>query len=412
MTLISTSTQLKNNITRYRIDLPKSYRLVEAAMERYNSQFPKPKLKLPHKFLARELIRLYAMEFQRWQAAYGFRVQLDWEAMPLLATNNVFLADITGRTGRSIRNYRKSLEQAGFLAPVGRDEEGNPLYSVFHGRTSDFELAISPEFLWIEGRHSTARLTPLNAPTQCMRKENLLTTHTRKNFPPTSTCTVPGYKLVQKELVGGKFCSDAEKNDFGKMCQPENSASNQPEQREQPEPPSGTGLEQQEPVNRNERSRQQAGTAGRPAAAEARLDWDTWARKGATVLWKLAQTWLYPGEFFPQGRRQAILARLAAMYGDPPHPSIPLYEKITFFYQERLKLSQMYWHREHGALPKPEAFFDTDNTENGFILTKKWVDDEKKYPPPARVTYRKPGLQSRGGIQRGKTRTIADILRS
>lgn len=397
MTLVSTQVQI-SQVCKYRIDLPKSYKLMEMAVERYNAQFPKPVIKLPHVFLMRELIRLYASEFRRWQAARGFAVELDWEQMPLLSTNNQFLGDITGRTGRSIRNYRKALEKAGFLAALGFDEEGDPVYSIHHGRTSDFELAISPEFLWIEGRNSTARLRPRNAPTSC----------SRKNFPPTSTSTGTCTQQEQHELVGGKKSSDAE--NF--------SASNQPEQPEQPVLASGMPPEQQaqqEPENRNECSSQlpgQARTEGRPAAAdEARLDWETWAQKGAKVLWKLAQTWLYPGEVFPQGRRQAILARLVAMYGDPPHPSIPLYEKITDVYQERLKLTQLYWHREHGALPEPEAFFDTGNTENGFVLTKKWVDDEKKYPPPPRATYRKPGQQSRGGIQRGKTRTIADILR-
>lgn len=397
MTVISTH---QKRVSQYRIDLPKSYQCLEAAIERYNAQFAKPKLKLPHIFLGRELIRLYAMEFQRWQAARGFAVQLDWEEMPLLATNNEFLADITGRTGRSIRNYRKALEQAGFLAPVGQDEEGNPLYSVFYGRTSDFELAISPGFLWIEGRHSTARLSPRNAPTPCMRKENRLTIHTRKNFPPTSTCTVTSTQQEQQELVGGKICSDAEKNGFAKTCLPESSASCQPEQPEQPEP-----------VNRNGQSRQQARTRkGRPAAVEAQLNWEAWTRKGATVLWRYAQTWLYPGEFFPQGRRQAILARLAAMYGDPPHPRIELYDKITRQYVYRLKLTHLHWHREYGALPEPELFFDTGNTQNGFILTKKWPDDPEKYPRPARQTYRMPGPESRGAKRRKQAIAIGDII--
>ena len=406
MTVISTH---QKRVSQYRINLPKSYQCLEAAVERYNAQFAKPKLKLPHIFLSRELIRLYAMEFQRWQAARGFAVQLDWEEMPLLATNNEFLAEITGRTGRTIRNYRKALEQAGFLAPVGQDEEGNPLYSVFHGRTSDFELAISPEFLWIEGRHSTARLTPRNAPTRCVRKENHLTTRTRKNFPPTSTSTVTCTKLVQQELVGGKFCSDAEKNGFGKTCQPENSASNQPEQLEQP---SGILPEQPEPGNRNGQSRQQAGTVNRPAASAAEeLLRQEMLRKGAKILYNCAKTWLYSGEVFPKPRRLAIMARLAEWYGDAP-PNKMLFAKITRQYQLRMKLAQLYWHREYGALPEPEIFFDTQNTKNGFILTKKWPDSNEKYPPPPQITFR---LQhNRRGAGKGhrisKPTTIGNLL--
>lgn len=387
---MTSALQLKH-VAKYRIDLPKSYKLMEMAVERYNAQFAKPSIKLPHVFLLRELIRLYGMEFQRWQASRGFAVELDWEEMPLLATNNEFLGHITARTSRSIRNYRKALEQAGFLAQLGLDEEGEPIYSVHHGRTSDFDLAISPDLLWIEGRQSTARLRP----------RNVLTTRMRKNFPPTSTSNSTSTQQEQLELVGGKICSGAEK--FSAPGQPE-----------QPELPIGIGPEQPEqpePVNRNGQRRQRAGTDSGPAAAgcEERLDWGILARKGANILYGLAKAWLYPGEVFPQGRRQAILARLAGLYGDPPAPNIALFQKITRFYRERMKLTQMYWHREYGALPDPEHFFDTENLENGFILTKKWVDDPKRYPPPARATYRV-STHSRGAMHRGKTRTIGDIL--
>ena len=239
------TTQLKH-VAKYRIDLPKSYRTLETAIERYNAQFAKPKIKLPHIFLARELIRLYAMEFQRWQAARGFAVQLDWEEMPVLSTNNEFLGEITGRTGRSIRNYRKTLEKAGFFAPMDYGEDGEPTFTAFHGRTCDFELAIMPDFMWIEGRHSTARLAPQNAPTLHLRPNSGLTTRSRKNFPPTSTCTVTSTQQELQELVGGKKSSDAE-NFSGKEAElPESSASNQPEPQsgKQPEPLGGRKPEQ------------------------------------------------------------------------------------------------------------------------------------------------------------------------
>ncbi|MCB9352599.1 MAG: hypothetical protein H6573_34710 [Lewinellaceae bacterium] len=270
---------------RYRIDLPKSYRVLEGAVDRYNAQFKKPKLKLPHVFLARELIRLYAMEFQRWQAARGFAVELDWEKMPLLATNNQFLSDITARTGRSIRNYRKTLEDAGFFAPVGCNADGEPAFSIFHGRTSDFEIAILPSLIWIESNRSTGRLTPKNSPTLHLRGKNIFFFPGRKNFPPTSTGTVQvPSQQEQHELVGGKKSSDAEKNCFAEMKLLENSASGQQEpqsgiQPEQPEPGNRNEQSNQqaeaanqpmqpEPGNRNEQSNQQAGTAGQPMQPE------------------------------------------------------------------------------------------------------------------------------------------------
>ena len=419
---------------RYRIDLPKSYRVLEGAVDRYNAQFKKPKLKLPHVFLARELIRLYAMEFQRWQAARGFAVELDWEKMPLLATNNQFLSDITARTGRSIRNYRKTLEDAGFFAPVGCNADGEPVFSIFHGRTSDFEIAILPGLIWIESNRSTGRLTPKNSPTLHLRGKNIFFFPGRKNFPPTSTGTVQvPSQQEQHELVGGKKSSDAEKNCFAEMKLLENSASGQQEpqsgiQPEQPEPGNRNEQSNQqaeaanqpaqpEPENRNEQSNQQAGTANQPmqpeqlAGAEDDLIRQELIRYYASVLFSYAKNWLYPNIVFTQGREQAVLARLSELFGTPK-PLEAVFEKITRNYLDRMKLIKLYWEGEHGAIPEPEIFFSTANPE-GFLITRSWIDNPEKYPPQTRKTLRIQQNRRVVGERRNATAmSIGDIVKN
>ena len=419
---------------RYRIDLPKSYRVLEGAVDRYNAQFKKPKLKLPHVFLARELIRLYAMEFQRWQAARGFAVELDWEKMPLLATNNQFLSDITARTGRSIRNYRKTLEDAGFFAPVGCNADGEPAFSIFHGRTSDFEIAILPGLIWIESNRSTGRLTPKNAPTLHLRGKNIFFFPGRKNFPPTSTGTVQvPSQQEQHELVGGKKSSDAEKNCFAEMKLLENSASGQQEpqsgiQPEQPEPgnrneqsnqqaEAASQPTQPEPGNRNEQSNQQAGAASQPtqpeqlAGAEDDLIRQELIRYYASVLFSYAKNWLYPNIVFTQGREQAVLARLSELFGTPK-PLEAVFEKITRNYLDRMKLIKLYWEGEHGAIPEPEIFFSTANPE-GFLITRSWIDNPEKYPPQTRKTLRIQQNRRVVGERRNATAmSIGDIVKN
>ena len=419
---------------RYRIDLPKSYRVLEGAVDRYNAQFKKPKLKLPHVFLARELIRLYAMEFQRWQAARGFAVELDWEKMPLLATNNQFLSDITARTGRSIRNYRKTLEDAGFFAPVGCNADGEPAFSIFHGRTSDFEIAILPGLIWIESNRSTGRLTPKNSPTLHLRGKNIFFFPGRKNFPPTSTGTVQvPSQQEQHELVGGKKSSDAENFSGNQVGLPENSASGQQE------PQSGIQPEQPEPGNRNEQSNQQAGAANQPAqpepenrneqsnqqaeaasqptqpeqlaGAEDDLIRQELIRYYASVLFSYAKNWLYPNIVFTQGREQAVLARLSELFGTPK-PLEAVFEKITRNYLDRMKLIKLYWEGEHGAIPEPEIFFSTANPE-GFLITRSWIDNPEKYPPQTRKTLRIQQHRRVVGERRNATAmSIGDIVKN
>lgn len=377
MTATAQYTAMSKKTRKYKINLAKSYQLMELHFEAYNhtQTEARHKIKLPHIFLAKELIRLYAMAFRRWQVHMGFDVALRWENMPLLATNNCFLGEITGRTDRTIRNYRKTLERAGFFALLDPDEIK---YTHNRGWQADFEVSISPKYLYIESNRSTGQMMIQGIPTWCLRK----------NFPPTSTSTVLVPEQEQQELVSGKLCSEAEKP-----------ASDTPEQPGQPILTSGTKPEQQEPDNRDDQSRPVPAGEEIPAgrAEEPKETPDPNRQQQlqdqVKVLWNYARGWLYMGEHIPADRRKQILARLQELYGQAPPELFP---KITQMYVHRLKLAQLYWHRQHGSLPPPEVFFNPLNIQNGFVLTKTWPNDEASFPPPPRRTYRMPGGRRRG----------------
>jgi len=378
----------KQTAKKYKANLAKSYQLMEMHFEAYNLRQTEArhKIKLPHIFLAKELIRLYAMAFRRWQVAMGFDVALKWEDMPLLAINNPFLGEITGRTGRTIRNYRKVLERAGFFALLHPEEEQ---YTHHHGKYCDFEVAISPKFLYIESNRASGRIQIQDVPTWCLRK----------NFPPTSTSTVLVPEQEQLGPVSGKPCSEAEKP-----------ASESPEPLNEP-PPGQPGQ-----INPDEQSRQrppEEEPPADPAPIRAQL-----LHQQAKITWNYARGWLYTGEEIPAARRQAIIALIEQLYGEAPPELFP---KITRMYVHRLKLAQLYWHRQYGPVPPPEQFFNPQNTRSGFVLTKHWPDDEAQYPPPKRSTYRMPGARRRGpgrraifrmdGSRRSGSTTLSDIIK-
>jgi hypothetical protein len=380
----------------YRIDLPKSYKLMEWAFERYNAQQPvqSKRIKMPHIFLAKELIRLYSLHFTRWQVATGYQDGLESiKDMPLLAVNNEFLGGILGRTGRSIRNYRKVLQRAGFFSPVNQDEDGSSRYEVFHGRTCDFEVLIAPEYLHILHVASTARY----------RLSDGLVVAMRKSFPPTSTSTSSsGIKQEQLELVGGKVFIEAEK-----------SASDIPGLPEQQEPDVALEPEQQEPMHRNEASRcpkaPQARThspAGRAGLmSDEEIERAISLRQQSKILLNAAKTYLYPEEIWSKSYRLEVLDQIDRLYGDS-HPDI--FSRITAVYRERLKLCQLHWHKKYGPLPEPHWFFSPDNL-NGFRLTKGWIDNPAEYPPPPRQTYRIPTRRRANG-RGGEAKALNEIL--
>lgn len=396
---------------KYRIKLDKSYKLMEYAFDRYNmSQLiekapARHRVKLPHIFLAKELIRLYARRFVEWQVKTGYNEALKMADMPLLAINNEFLGDITGVTGRTIRNYRKVLERAGFLLPVGKDAAGNNEYSVFHGRACDFEVMISPAFLWVLFEQSTMRVR-LDVPSYLDAM--------RKSFPPTSTSTVQ----VQQELtstVGGKVGSEAEKSASKPPEQqepapvPANVTDERKEQADTPEQPERQP-EQPAPRHRNEQRSQRAGENApgeHCGIVNVSSDPDRPAklRQQAKILLNAAKTYLYCGEVWPTAMRERVLTQIMRLYGDKESD---FFFRITSNYRDRMKLAQLHWHKHHGPLPEPDDFFNPDN-EAGFRLTRAWMKDPDTYPPPPRSTYRNP-MRRRAEGRRGRTVSLKDLM--
>lgn len=380
----------------YRIDLPKSHRLMESLFEQYNESqvVTSQKIKMPHIFLAKELVRLYARKFSLWQFGGDRKIEKAQD-MPLLNINNPFLGDITGRTDRSIRNYRKVLQRAGFFLPLKEDANGKPVYEIHHGRQADFEVAINPDFLWTEVVKTKVRFRISNL--KKSTETTALKVASRKIFPPTSAST----KQEPQELVGGKTCGLAEKS------------APEPPERQEPRcgEPIGSIADGQEPGSRNEPRRsgpakQETGTEVPVGGEDIDLERARALRKHAKVLLNSARAWLYPGEAWSKDYRRTILITIGKLYGTAP---ADLFPKISGVYWERMKLAQLYWHREHGELPEPHTFFDPGNP-NGFIRTKGWIDQPEKYPPPKRKTYRKPGQRRANGRRGQGIATLGDIL--
>lgn len=217
---------------RYTIDLAKSYRYLEYYRDYYNDQQKDKKRRLKNEYLlAKELIRLYRQEFLRWQEENHHQVEIEFYQHPLLAVNNQFLARVMAKSDRTIQNYRSKLVEAGILIPVGQNEKGEAEYSIFHGRTCDYELRINPKLMHISSNLHTRRV-----PVAGIADFFDIT----KNFRPTSTST--GTSTVSRTELEQL----AEKNE------------NQPVEAQEPsygteqEPSAGA----QEPVGQNGQSNQ------------------------------------------------------------------------------------------------------------------------------------------------------------
>ena len=348
---------------------------MESLFEQYNESqvVTSQKIKMPHIFLAKELVRLYARKFSLWQFGGDRKVEKAQD-MPLLNINNPFLGDITGRTDRSIRNYRKVLQRAGFFLPLKEDANGKPVYEIHHGRQADFEVAINPDFLWTEVAKTKVRFRISNS--KKSTETTALKVASRKIFPPTSAST----KQEPQELVGGKTCGLAEKS------------APEPPERQEPRcgEPIGSIADGQEPGSRNEPRRfgpakQETGTEV-PAGGED-IDLErAWAlRKHAKVLLNSARTWLYPGEPFKPEDREEIIQKIVVLFGRAPEDKLL---KIFQTYTQRLKLAQLYWHSEIGPLPEAATFFDPSAPVENFTKTREWWADADRYPLPERRTYR------------------------
>ena len=376
---------------RYRIDLVKSYRYLEYYRDHYNDQVTDKKHRLKNEFLlAKELIRLYRQEFMRWQESMG-KVDIYFENLPLLAVNNQFLGRVMCKTDRTIQNYRKKLAEAGILVPVSHNEK-EKAYSVFHGRTCDYELMLNPKLLHISSNLHTLRV-------QVYGVDDFF--DITKKFRPTSTSTLTRTLTRTKpEPLAEKNANPIVDNLDGTKPEPHN---------QQPEPKGRNGQSNQPPVQVQQEPKIPAAPPAAEGLTQAGSNPEAEFRRKKTVqsyaktLLNSARTYLYPNEHFDQARKEAVCRRIEALFGDAPEEKLL---KILHNYQHRLKLAQLHWAKLYGALPEVESFFDKNNP-NGFRATGEFEDDRDKYPPPRRSTYRLANQQRRG---RGNAGRIGDIL--
>ena len=412
-------TKQKVHERRYRIDLAKSYRYMEYFRDHYNDQQEDKKNRLKNEYLlAKELVRLYRAEFLRWQEENHHQVEIAYSQLPLLAVNNQFLGRVLGKTDRTIQNYRKKLIQAGILLPVSQDEEGKAEYSVFHGRTCDYEIRINPKIFHISSNLHTRRVEVAGIADFF---------DITKNFRPTSTST------GTSTLTRTKLEQLAEKNENKPMsiAQEPLEGTKQEPLSEAQEPAGQNGQSNQPPVLAQQE--QKIPAAPSPAEASAQADHaknpplepenteettpqtsEILSRRYkivqayAKTLLNSARTYLYPNEHFDQARMLAVCHSIETLFGDAPEEKLL---KILNNYQHRLKLAQLHWHKKYGALPEVEDFFDKDNPA-GFRLTGEFEDDRAQYPPPKRSTYRLARQLNRGAGKghRSGTGRIGDVI--
>ena len=416
MSAITASITKKKTHRRYTIDLAKSYRYLEYYRDYYNDQQTDKKRRLKNEYLlAKELIRLYRQEFLRWQEENHHQVEIEVYQLPLLAVNNQFLARVMAKSDRTIQNYRSKLVEAGILIPVGQNEEGEAEYSVFHGRTCDYELRINPKLMHISSNLHTRRV-----PVAGISDFFDIT----KNFRPTSTSTgtstVSRTELEQLAEKNENQPVEAQEPSYGTEQEPsagaqepggQNDQSNQPPvlaQQEQEIPAAKFSSTNAEEEEGNPTSPHHDITTSPNPHHESITRRYQIIQSYARTLLNSARTYLYPNEHFDQARTDAVCRRIEALFGDAPEEKLL---KILNNYQYRLKLAQLHWHKTHGALPEVEAFFDKDNP-NGFRLTGEFDDDRDKYPAPRRSTYHLANKFRRGagsGRRSGSGR-IGDII--
>ena len=405
MSAITASITKKKAHRRYTIDLAKSYRYLEYYRDYYNDQQTDKKRRLKNEYLlAKELIRLYRQEFLRWQEENHHQIEIEASQLPLLAVNNQFLARVMVKSDRTIQNYRSKLVEAGILIPVGQNEEGEAEYSVFHGRTCDYELRINPKLMHISSNLHTRRV-----PVAGIADFFDIT----KNFRPTSTSTgtstISRTELEQLAEKNENQPVEAQEPSYGTEQEPsvgaqepegQNGQSNQPPVLAQQEP--------EIPAAKFSSAKAEEEDAPTPPHHESITRRYQIIQGYARTLLNSARTYLYPNEHFDQTRTDAVCRRIEALFGDAPEEKLL---KILNNYQHRLKLAQLHWHKNHGDLPEIEDFFDKDNP-NGFRLTGEFEDDRDKYPAPRRTTYRLANKFRRGtgSDRRSGSARIGDII--
>jgi hypothetical protein len=339
MTLISINSQGRHNrgnqAVVYRLNLAKSYALLEEKVKAYNDQQidKKTKIKGVHHSLAKKLLELYMRCFWEWQAKQNFSFT-PHTPLPYLSINNVTLADWMTCTDRSIRTYRQKLAELGFI-----------LDTIGHGPNKNFEIRLNPAFLWLVVNTHTNRVLLPDV----------------QIFPQTSS----GYP--ERELTGTVS---------GKKLEPEMAVGDV-----------AMVPEQQEPMNWNESPENHApvGATGTPtgtppscAAPPAPAAENPVQRRAGRILIKYSLPLLFPKKHYwtPQerGRMEAQAARLFQGITEEK------LNKIMDNYCLRVLMAAHHYARFTGApIPHPELFFNPDQPA-GFVLTRNWPQYPEQFP--------------------------------
>lgn len=332
--------------------------------------------------LALCLVDLYSKQFARWQAIMGYDVEITNENLPRVSVNNEFLGEEMGKCGRTIRNYRKKLAQAGILMAVSEDE-GNKAFRVGHGWQSNYELSLNPRLLWIVSNLHTARVEVQGVPDYFAPMQI---------FPPTSTCT--NTRTITSTVSGKKHEPPVDNlQELGNN----NGQSRQMAAQDATKTPrkAAAGAEK---IAEEERGAAEATESSRRKAI----------RGFSKALFNRSKTWLYPGEPFKAADKERIIQKIEVLFGRAPEDKLL---KIYTTYIQRLKLAQLYWHTEVGVLPEAEVFFDPSAPVENFTKTKEWWCDEENYPLPERQTYRIQAAARLSGRERlNGTNQLGDVL--
>lgn len=328
-----------NHAVVYRLNLAKSYELIELQFKAYNDQQidKKSRLKAVHHSLAKKLIELYAGTFWNWQVKNGFSFN-PYTPLPLLSINNVSLADWMLCSDRSIRNYRRKLQQCGFIVET-----------VDHGPLKNFEIRVNPAFFWLA----------------------VNTTSTRVYIPPVQIFPQTSSGYPERELKGTVS---------GKKPEPEMAVAElEPNVASVPEP--------REPVNGNERRENHGplGATGTPtgtekscAKKESPAARNPLQRRAGRLLLKYSLPLLYPKKRYwtaqEKGEMEAQAARLFERVSEEK------LNKVMDHYCLRVLLAAHHYQRFTGVpIPRPDLFFNPDQA-TGFVLTRNWPQYPEEFP--------------------------------
>ena len=338
MTLISSNAQGRhrgNSAVVYRVNLAKSYALLEEKVKAYNDQQidKKAKIKGVHHTLAKKLLELYMRCFWEWQARQNFSFTPS-TPLPYLSINNVTLGDWMTCTDRSIRTYRQKLADLGFI-----------LDTIGHGPNKNFEIRLNPAFLWlVVNTHTNRVLLP----------DVQIFPQTSSGYPTgTLTGTVSGKKQEPEMAVV----------DVAPV------------------------LEQQELVNWNESRENQrpfratgtpTGTPPSCAAPPAPAVENPLQRRAGRLLIKYSLPLLYPSiRYWNAQDKGQIEAHAARLFEGIDEENL---NKVMDRYCLRVLMASHHYARFTGApLPHPTLFFDRDQPA-GFVLTRNWPQYPEQFP--------------------------------